>query len=640
MEASVKTSAVTAISAGRRRLGALLVADGLVSQHQIEAALARQKVERRRLGDVLVREGLVSERDLVEALAAQLRLEVADLDQIRFSPETLALLPRDFMVNRRVLPLEIEEDGTLVLAMTDPLDIVALDEVRLRTKRDVRAVICTETAFDEASSTFFNTRGKLRELGDEDDPLGADDAALAHDASIIEVVDSLISDAVSMKASDIHIEPHAEGLHVRCRIDGVLHKLREFPTEVQAGVISRIKIMGSMDIAERRLPQDGRISFETSTGDEVDLRLASIPTLHGENLSIRILEVSPLPPTLDQLGLTGASLERFEAAVRRPEGGILICGPTGCGKSTTLYTTLELVKSPESKIYTVEDPIERKLEGVMQSEVKAAIGLDFAGLLRTLLRSDPDVIMVGEIRDAETARMAAEAAMTGHLVFSTLHTRDAASAVHRLVEMGLPPYLVSAAFTCVVSQRLVRRLCPHCRKAKTVRASAWEKLGLGEAPRRQMKVYEAVGCTRCYGTGYLGRVGIYEVLDLDESTADMIEQGVPVGDLRAAARARGVEFVREDGVARYWPARRVSQSCGGWWPRVGERTSPDAVTDHGEQEVIAIRRLHHGQDPLHPVPRPCGRVSGLLRTYRPARHRALSQRADPSEPQGPRLHPG
>ncbi len=550
MEASLQTPALTAIPGGRRRLGALLVADGLVTQHQIEAALARQQLDRRRLGEVLVREGLVSEQDLVDALAEQLRLEVADLDQVYFTPEILGLLPRDFMLNRRVLPLSLEEDGTLTLAMTDPLDIVALDEVRLRTKRNVRAAICTETAFEEACATFFNTRGKLRELGDENDAPVADEAALAHDASIIEIVDSLISDAVSMKASDIHVEPHAGGLHVRCRIDGVLHKLREYPSEVQAGIVSRIKIMGNMDIAERRLPQDGRTSFETAQGDAVDLRLASIPTLHGENISIRILEVSPLPPTLDSLGLTGASLERFEEAVRRPEGGILICGPTGCGKSTTLYTTLELVKSPESKIYTVEDPIERKLEGVMQSEVKAAIGLDFASLLRTLLRSDPDMIMVGEIRDAETARMAAEAAITGHLVFSTLHTRDAASTVRRLVEIGLPPYLVAAAFTFVVSQRLVRRLRPQCRKRRTVRAAAWEKLGLGEAPRRQMRVYDAVGCTRCFGTGYLGRVGLYEVLTLDEELGEMIERNVPVRELREAARAKGVESVRQNGVRK------------------------------------------------------------------------------------------
>ena len=550
MEASLDSAAVTRIANGRRKIGALLVADGLVSQHQIEAALSRQQIERRRLGEVLVREGLVSERDLVEALAAQLRMEVADLDQVYFAPETLALLPRDFMLSRRVLPLELEEDGTLVLAMTDPLDIVAVDEVRLRTKRNVRAVICTESAFEEASATFFNTRGRLRELSEEEEVLAADEAALAHDASIIEIVDTLISDAVSMKASDIHVEPHAEALHVRCRIDGVMHKLREFPADVQAGIVSRIKIMGNMDIAERRMPQDGRTSFETSEGKAVDLRLASIPTLHGENISIRILEVSPLLPTLDSLGLAGLSLERFNGAVNRPEGGILICGPTGCGKSTTLYTTLELIKSPESKIYTVEDPIERRLEGVMQSEVKSAIGLDFAGLLRTLLRSDPDVIMVGEIRDIETARIAAEAAITGHLVLSTLHTRDSASAVHRLVEMGVPPYMVSAAFTCIVAQRLVRRLCPHCRKQKAMRAGEWEKLGLGEAPRRQFKVYEPTGCKRCFGTGYLGRVGLFEVLALDEELGDMIEEGVPVRELRAAARARGVETVREDGARK------------------------------------------------------------------------------------------
>jgi type IV pilus assembly protein PilB len=549
MEAS-QSPVVTAISARRRRLGALLVADGLVSQHQIEAVLARQHGERRRLGEVLVREGLVSEHDLVEVLAAQLRLEVADLDQVRFSPEILALLPRSFMVNRRALPLSVDEDGTLVLAMTNPLDVIALDEVSLRTKRRVRPVICTEGAFDGAVATFFNTRGKLRELEEGEDSPGAEDAALAHDASIIEIVDGLISDAVSMKASDIHVEPHAGALHVRCRTDGVLHKLRELPSEVQAGVISRIKIMGNMDIAERRMPQDGRTSFETSEGKTVDLRLASIPTLHGENVSIRILEASPLLPTLDALGLTGASLERFEQAVARPEGGILICGPTGCGKSTTLYTTLDLIKSPQSKIYTVEDPIERRLEGVMQSEVRPAIGLDFAGLLRTLLRSDPDIIMVGEIRDTETARMAADAAITGHLVLSTLHTRDAASSVHRLIEMGVPPYMVAAAINCVVSQRLVRHLCPHCRKSKSVRASAWEKLGLGPAPRRQLKIYEATGCVRCFGTGYLGRVGIFEVLALDEDFSDMIERGAPARELREAARARGVESAREDGVRK------------------------------------------------------------------------------------------
>lgn len=536
-------------TAGRLKLGALLVASGLVSQAQIEAAAARQKADGRRLGEVLVHDGLVSEDDLVRALSGQLHIEVVDLRQITPSPAALGLLPRDFIIRHRVLPIAVDETGTVTLAMTDPLDVVTTDEVRLRTKRKVRPVICTESAFDEAVSIFFSTRGKLREHR-EDEALPADETALAHDASIIEIVDSLISDAVSMKASDIHLEPREDVLHVRCRIDGVLHELREFPAHLQAGIISRLKIMGNMDIAERRLPQDGRTSLETSAGETVDLRLASIPSLYGENITIRILEVSPLPPTLGSLGLTGDSLARFEAAIARPEGGIAICGPTGCGKSTTLYTTLELIKSPETKIYTVEDPIERKLHGIVQTEIKPTIGLTFAQALRSLVRADPDVIMVGEVRDVETAKMAADAAITGHLVLTTLHTNDAASAIHRLIEMGLPPYLVAAAFRCIVSQRLVRRLCRHCRKPQTLKAAKWEQLGLGEAPHRQMQVYLPNGCTKCFGTGYLGRVGLYEVLTLDEELRDMIAASVTAGELRAAIRERGVETVREDGVRK------------------------------------------------------------------------------------------
>jgi len=536
-------------TAGRLKLGALLVASGLVSQQQTEAALARQKADGRRLGEVLVRDGLVSDHDLVQALSGQLHIEVADLRQVSPTPAALGLLPRDFIIRHRVLPLSIDEAGALVLAMTDPLDVVSIDEVRLRTKRKVRPVICTESGFDEAVSIFFSTRGKLREQRD-DEAQQNDEAAQAQDASIIEIVDGLISDAVSMKASDIHLEPREDVLHVRCRIDGVLHELREYPAQMQPGIISRIKIMGNMDIAERRLPQDGRTSLETSGGEVVDLRLSSIPSLYGENVTIRILEVSPLPPTLGSLGLTDGSLKRFEEAIAKPEGGIIICGPTGCGKSTTLYTTLELIKSGETKIYTVEDPIERKLHGVVQTEVKPTIGLTFAKALRSLVRADPDVIMVGEVRDVETAKMAADAAVTGHLVFTTLHTNDAASSIHRLVEMGLPPYLVAAAFRCIVSQRLVRRLCRHCRKPHSIKASRWEELGLGKAPKRQMQVYLPVGCGKCFGTGYLGRIGLFEVLTLDDELRDLIAGGCAAGELRAAARARGVETTHEDGLRK------------------------------------------------------------------------------------------
>ena len=337
---------------------------------------------------------------------------------------------------------------------------------------------------------------------------------------------------------------------MRCRIDGVLHDLREFPKELQPGITSRLKIMGNMNIAERRLPQDGRTSFELSSGEAIDVRLTSIPSLYGENMTLRILEVSPLPPTLGSLGLGEATLARFEEALKQPEGGIVICGPTGSGKSTTLYTTLELIKSPQKKIYTVEDPVERKIEGIIQTEVKPIIGLTFAQALRSLVRADPDIIMVGEIRDLETAKMAADAAITGHQVFSTLHTNDASAAVNRLVEMGVPRYLVAAAWRCFVAQRLVRRLCRHCREPETITDVRWRELGLGEPPRKKIKVYNPVGCPKCFGTGYRGRVGLYEVLVVDDDLRELIATGGTVLDIQRMARTKGVETLREDAVRK------------------------------------------------------------------------------------------
>ena len=420
------------------------------------------------MGEVLVNEGLVTEQDIVRAVAGQMRIGVVDLAQTAPQASAIGLLPRDFIIRHRLMPLSLDDHGSLVLAMTNPLDVITVDEVGMRTKKRVVPVICTESGFDEAVSIYFSSRGKLKDAresgGNGDEPA---DGAADIDANIIEIVDSLLADAASMDASDIHLEPREDSLHVRCRIDGVLHDLREFPKELQAGILSRLKIMGNLNIAERRLPQDGRTTFELSSGEAVDLRLASIPSLYGENITIRILEVSPLPPTLASLGLVGENLARFEAALKAPEGGIVIVGPTGSGKSTTLYTTLELIKTPERKVYTVEDPIERKIVGIIQTEVKPTIGLTFAQALRSLVRADPDVIMVGEIRDLETAKMAADSAVTGHQVFSTLHTNDASAAVNRLVEMGVPRYLVAAAWRCFVAQRLVRRLCPHCRQAET-----------------------------------------------------------------------------------------------------------------------------------------------------------------------------
>ena len=531
---------------GRLKLGDLLVASGLVSREQLHDALSRQNEGGGRLGDLLVAQGLVTEQDIIAAVAGQMHIGVVDLTQVAPQPAALGLLPRDFIVRRRLMPISIEESGSLVLAMTNPLDVISIDEVGMRTKRRVVPMICSETGFDEAVAIYFSSRGKLKDARDEGEE--GEEGAGSIDADIIEIVDSLLTDAATMHASDIHIEPAEDALRVRCRIDGVLHDLREFPKDLQAGILSRIKIMGNLNIAERRLPQDGRTSFELSSGEAIDLRLASIPSMYGENITIRILEVSALPPTLTSLGLVGDNHKRFEEALKAPEGGIVIVGPTGSGKSTTLYTTLELIKSPERKVYTVEDPIERKIEGIIQTEVKPAIGLTFAQVLRSLVRADPDVIMVGEIRDLETAKMAADSAITGHQVFSTLHTNDASAAVNRLVEMGVPRYLVAAAWRCFVAQRLVRRLCPNCRAETTMTEARWLELGLGPAPRKRLKVWEPVGCAKCFGTGYRGRIGLYEVLAVDDDIREIVATGGSVLEIQRAARSKGVTSLREDGI--------------------------------------------------------------------------------------------
>jgi type IV pilus assembly protein PilB len=545
---ALATDGRTRRAAGRLKLGALLIASGLVTQDQLEDALERQHDGGGRLGEVLVAEGLVSEHEIVTAVAGQMRLGVVDLAQTTPQPAALGLLPRDFIVRRRLMPLSLDDTGSLVLAMTNPLDVISIDEVSMRTKRRVVPVICTESAFDDAVAIYFSSRGKLKDAREEAAEVTPSVADV--DANIIEIVDALLTDAASMDASDVHLEPGEDSLNVRCRIDGVLHEMREFPKDLQAGIISRLKIMGNLNIAERRLPQDGRTTFELSSGEAVDLRLASIPSMHGENLAIRILEVSPLPPTLASLGLVGQNLTRFEGALAAPEGGIVIVGPTGSGKSTTLYTTLELIKSPERKVYTVEDPIERKIDGIIQTEVKPAIGLTFAQALRALVRADPDVIMVGEIRDLETAKMAADSAITGHQVFSTLHTNDAAAAVNRLVEMGVPRYLVAAAWRCFVAQRLVRRLCQHCRVETSLTEARWLELGLGPAPRKGLNVWEPVGCAKCFGTGYRGRVGLYEVLVVDDELRDVIATGGSVLEVQRMARAKGVTSLREDGIRK------------------------------------------------------------------------------------------
>ena len=470
-------------SAGRLKLGALLVASGLVTQAQLDA---RPRAAARATAAASARcwcsEGLVTEQDIVTAVAGQMRIGVVDLAQTAPQANAIGLLPRDFIIRHRAHAAEPRRRRQPRAGHDQPPGrhhhrrgrhahqaahrAGHLHRERLRRGRR------PSTSARAASSRTPATR-TARSIGD-----GVDDI----DADIIEIVDSLLTDAASMDASDIHLEPREDSLHVRCRIDGVLHDLREFPKELQAGIISRLKIMGNINIAERRLPQDGRTTFELSSGEAVDLRLASIPSLYGENITIRILEVSPLPPTLASLGLVGDNLARFEKALKAPRGRHRHRRAHRLGQvHHALHHARAHQVAASARCTPSRTPSSARSTGIVQTEVKPAIGLTFAQALRSLVRADPDVIMVGEIRDLETAKMAADAAVTGHQVFSTLHTNDASAAVNRLVEMGVPRYLVAAAWRCFVAQRLVRRLCPHCRQAETIsdgragRSSAWAR---------------------------------------------------------------------------------------------------------------------------------------------------------------------
>ena len=565
-------------SAGRLKLGALLVASGLISQKQLDQALERQHSDGGRLGEVFVREGIVSETDIVNALAGQMRIGVIDLASSAPQPGAMGLLPRDFIVRHRLVPLRVDDNGNLVLAMTNPLDVISIDEVSMRTGKRVVPVICAESAFDEAVAVYFSTRGKLKDSREE----GLEEEGGATvDADIVEIVDQLLADATAMDASDIHLEPSEDSLHVRCRIDGVLHDLREFPKDLQAGVTSRLKIMGNMNIAERRLPQDGRTSFELSSGEAIDVRMASIPSLHGENITLRILEVSPLPPTLGSLGLSEDTLARYEEALKQPEGGVVICGPTGSGKSTTLYTTLELIKSPQKKIYTVEDPIERKIEGIIQTEVKPIIGLTFAQALRSLVRADPDIIMVGEIRDLETAKMAADAAITGHQVFSTLHTNDASAAVNRLVEMGVPRYLVAAAWRCFVAQRLVRRLCRHCRETETMTDYAGRSSGSATHRARRSRSTTPSAAPSASGPATEGASACTKYWSWTTTCASSSPPAAPCSRSSAWRARRASRRCARTPCARCSTAARAISSCCA--PRWSEAREPEDDEGRGRR---------------------------------------------------------
>jgi type IV pilus assembly protein PilB len=529
------------------RLGDILVEQGVVTEHQLKESLQYQKDSGARLGEALAYLGYVTHDQLADALAWQGHYGLSVLAELLPSPNVAGLLTEKFCRARQVLPVELNRSGAIVMAMVNPADVLTIDDVRLITGLEVAPVAATLGALGEAWDMVFSGRGRMEASSPhEEEESGPSDRELAEYDTVVSLVEDILATAMRQKASDVHFEPQADRMVVRIRIDGVLHHLTEVRKEIKAGVVSRIKIMGDMDISEKRLPQDGRATFK-SDDRQVDLRIASIPSVFGENVTIRLLDDRMFNVTLEQLGMGARELEHFRRALKRPWGEILITGPTGSGKSTTLYGGLEELNHPGVKIYTVEDPVERRIPGIIQSQVRANIGLTFASLLRSLVRSDPDIIMIGEIRDHETALIATEASLTGHLVLSTLHTNDAASAIARLTEMGLPPYLIASALECVVAQRLARQLCPRCKESVTLDPGNMTEeerdfLGVTEAV-----IAKAVGCNRCFNTGYSGRIGLFEVLPVSREIRRLILDHASADAIRDEAIASGTRNLREDG---------------------------------------------------------------------------------------------
>ncbi|NPV28505.1 MAG: type II secretion system ATPase GspE [Firmicutes bacterium] len=543
------------MSAGmhRRLLGDILVEYNLITPAQLEEALKVQRETGERLGEVLVRLGYVSEDDILEVLEYQLGIPRVSLADKPLSPDLVRSLPESLIRRHKVLPLR-KEGSTLTVAVADPLNVVALDDLRFATGLEINPVIARRREIEEALERCLAApeMGRaIQELAmgmpeEEARPARTEEAA-AEEAPVVRLVNSLLSRAIAEKASDIHIEPQEQGVRVRYRIDGSLREIMQLPKRVQALVTSRIKIMANLDIAEKRVPQDGRIQLRQDERD-IDMRVSTMPTVFGEKIVIRLLDKSSALLNLNQLGFSSQNLARFNALIRSSYGMILVTGPTGSGKTTTLYAVLNELNTSEKNIITIEDPVEYTLPGVNQTGINPKAGLTFATGLRSILRQDPDIIMVGEIRDAETAAIAVRAATTGHLVLSTMHTNDAAGAFARLIDMGVEPFLVASSVLGVVAQRLVRVVCPRCREAYELSPDTPEYAFVNSD--KPVRVFRGRGCAACGYTGYKGRTSIQEVLVATRSIRALINAKAPAGEIRRCALEEGMVPLKEDGIAK------------------------------------------------------------------------------------------
>ncbi|MDP9100527.1 MAG: Flp pilus assembly complex ATPase component TadA [Actinomycetota bacterium] len=537
-----------------KQLGDILLEGGHVTPDQLTTAVEEQRRLGRSLGRVLVDLGVLTEGQLVAALATQIGMKFVDLSDYPVDGSAVMKVPDAVCRRHTALPIGYE-DGRLVVAMADPANVFAIDDIRSMTGLEIRPVVATKPDVLAAINRYHRGEAELDDLtmamdvADDDDDL-SNVKEIVEDAPIVKFVNLLITQAIQDRASDIHIEPAERDLRVRFRIDGVLHEIMRSPKTIQSGVISRLKIMADINIAERRIPQDGRLSV-TSNGKKIDLRVATLPTVWGEKIVMRILDNSTAMLKLSDLGFGEENYEVYSRSFIKPYGMILVTGPTGSGKSTTLYATLNIVSRPEVNVITVEDPVEYRLPGINQVQTNAKAGLTFAAALRSILRSDPDIVLLGEIRDHETAQIAVEAALTGHLVLSTLHTNDAPSAITRLTEMGIEPFLVGSALDCVLAQRLARRLCPKCKEAYVpTREALVEARFPWDEGAELPTLYRPIGCSACSKTGYKGRLALHEVMAVSEQIERLAVEHASALTIGSAARSEGMITLRDDGLRK------------------------------------------------------------------------------------------
>ena len=526
-----------------QRLGNLLVSVGLINEQQLQQALELQRQNKKRLGSVLIDSGIINQKQLIEALEMQLGIEFVDLSKVSIPPELSNAFSRNIARRYGVVPVAAVKDE-LYIAMSDPLNFLAIEAVKTATRKRVIPMISTEEAVERAIATLYGNEGAARAI-EEMERAGVADAAPAatfstsslggeestQAAPTIRLVNTIIERAVTEGASDIHLEPREKALTVRMRIDGLLRDILTVPKSLQTSVISRLKVMGFMDVAERKVPQDGRANIRIK-GRDIDLRMSTLPTLFGEKMVIRLLDKTSTLLDKAAIGLSGEDADKYTTLIRSHSGMVLIAGPTGSGKSSTLYTMIRELNTEQVNLVTLEDPVEYHIDGINQVQINEKTGMTFAGGLRAIVRQDPDIISVGEIRDSETAQIAMRAAITGHLVLSTLHTNDALSAIGRLINIGVEPYLIAAALRGVISQRLVRRICPHCRKEYS--AAPEELALLGIRSETAVTLYRGEGCPMCFGSGYRGRTGVFEILIITSALRTLIEAGASREELLAA----------------------------------------------------------------------------------------------------------